>query len=125
VQLAVLGTGPVIPHSRTGRLELLAQTTDARSPLLPDVPTCQEAGFKALSIEQWQGVFFPAGTPPEIVARLQTEIVKALAEPKVRKRFAQNGLEAVGNTREQFAAVVRRDYEKYGRLVRELKITID
>lgn len=125
VQLAVLGAAPLIPHYRTGRLKLLAQTTDARSPLLPDVPTFQEVGFKTLSIEQWQGVFFPAGTPREIVARLHAETVRALAEPKVRERFEQNGLETVGNTPEQFASIVRRDYEKYGRLVRELKISID
>lgn len=125
VQLAVLGAAPLIPHYRTGRLKLLAQTTDTRSPLLPEVPTFQEAGFAALSIEQWQGVFLPAGTAREIVARLHAEIAKTLTEPRTRERFAQSGLEAVGNTPEQFAAVVRRDYEKYGRLVRELNIKID
>jgi tripartite-type tricarboxylate transporter receptor subunit TctC len=125
VQLASLGAAPLAPHHKSGKVKLLAQTTDARSPLLPEVPTYQEMGFGALSIEQWQGVFFPAGTPKETVARLNTEIVKALAEPKVRERFAQNGLETVGDTPEQFAVVVRRDYEKYGRLVSELKISID
>jgi tripartite-type tricarboxylate transporter receptor subunit TctC len=125
VQLASLGAAPLVPYYRSGRLKLLAQTTDRRSPLLPDVPTYQEAGFKELSIEQWQGVFFPAGTPKEIVARLHAGIVKALAEPKVRERFEQNGLEIVGDSPEHFAAVVRRDYEKYGRLVRELQISID
>jgi tripartite-type tricarboxylate transporter receptor subunit TctC len=125
VQLASLGAAPLVPHYKSGKVKLLAQTTDTRSPFLPEVPTYQEMGFKALSIEQWQGVFFPARTPKEIVARLNADIVRALAEPKVRERFAQNGLETVGNTPEQFAAVVRRDYEKYGRLVRELKIRID
>jgi len=125
VQLASLGASPLIQYHKSGKLKLLAQTTDTRSPLLPEVPTYQELGFEALSLEQWQGVFFPAGTPKEIVARLHTEILKSLAEPKVRERFAQNGLETVGDTPEQFAAVVRRDYEKYGRLVRELKIRID
>ncbi len=125
VQLASLGAAPLVPHYQSGKLKLLAQTTDTRSPLLPNVPTYQETGYKALSIEQWQGVFLPAGTAKEIVARLNTAIVNALAEPKVRERFAQNALETVGNTPEQFAAVVHRDYEKYGRLVRELKIKID
>jgi tripartite-type tricarboxylate transporter receptor subunit TctC len=125
VQLASLGAAPLIAHYKSGKLRLLAQSTDRRSPLLPDVPTYQEAGFKDLSIEQWQGVFFPAGTPKEIVARLHAAIVKALAEPKVRERFEQNGLEIVGDSPEQFAGVVRRDYEKYGRLVRELQISID
>jgi tripartite-type tricarboxylate transporter receptor subunit TctC len=125
VQLASLGASPLIPHYKSGRLKVLAQTTGTRSPLLPDVPTYQEAGYSALAIEQWQGVFLPAGTPKEIVTRLHAEIVKALGEPKVVERFAQSGLETVGDTPEQFAAVVRRDYEKYARLVRELKISID
>lgn len=125
VQLASLGAAPLAPHYKAGKLKLLAQTTDRRSPLLPEVPTYQEMGFRALSIEQWQGVFLPAGTPKEIVARLHAEIVKALAEPKVHERFAQNMLETVGDTPAQFGAVVRREYEKYGVLVRELKIRID
>ncbi len=125
VPLASLGAAPLVPHYRSGKVKLLAQTTHTRSPNLPDVPTMEEAGLKGLVIEQWQGVFVPAKTPKEIVARLNTEIVKTLADPKVRARYAQNGLEPVGNTPEQFAAVVLDDYEKYGRLVRELKIRID
>ena len=125
VPLASLGAAPLVPHYRSGKVKLLGQTTHTRSPNLPDVPTLEEAGFKGLVIEQWQGVFVPARTPKEIVARLSAEIVKTLADPKVRERYAQNGLEPVGNTPEQFAAVVRGDYEKYGRLARELKIQID
>jgi tripartite-type tricarboxylate transporter receptor subunit TctC len=125
IQLASLGASPLMPHYKSGRLKLLAQTAEKRSPLLPDVPTYQEAGYPGLAIDQWQGVFFPAGTAKETVARLHGEIVRALAEPKVRERFQQSGLETVGDTPEEFAAVVRRDYEKYGRLVRELKVSID
>ena len=125
IQLASLGAFPLIPHYKSGKLKVIAQSAGTRSPSLPDVPTYQEAGFKPLVIVQWQGVFLPAGTPKEIVARLHAEIVKALAEPKVRERFAQNALETVGDTPEQFAAVVRAEYEKYGRLVRELKISIE
>ena len=125
VPLASLGAAPLVPHYRSGKVKLLAQTTHTRSPNLPDVPTLEEAGFKGLVIEQWQGVFVPAKTPKEIVMRLNAEIVKTLADPKVREHYAQNGLEPVGNTPEQFAAIVRGDYEKYGRLVRKLKIRID
>ena len=125
VPLASLGAAPLVPHYRSGKVKLLAQTTHTRSPNLPDVPTLEEAGFKGLVIEQWQGVFVPAKTPKEIVMRLNAEIVKTLADPKVRELYAQNGLEPVGNTPEQFAAIVRGDYEKYGRLVRKLKIRID
>jgi tripartite-type tricarboxylate transporter receptor subunit TctC len=125
VQLASLGAGPLMPHYKSGKVKLLAQSTHTRSPNLPDVQTYEEAGFKGLVMEQWQGVFVPAKTSKEIVTRLNAEIVKTLADPKVRERYAQNGLEPVGNTPEQFSAVVRDDYEKYGRLVRDLKIKID
>lgn len=125
IQLASLGAAPLTPHYKSGKLKLIAQSTAARSQSLPDVPTYREAGFKSLVVEQWQGVFLPAGTAKEIVTRLHTEIVKALAEPKVRERFAQNSLDTVVDTQQHFAARVREDYERYGRLVRELKISLD
>jgi tripartite-type tricarboxylate transporter receptor subunit TctC len=125
IQLASLGASPVMPHHKSGKVKIIAQSTATRSPLLPEVPTYLEAGIKPLVIMQWQGVFLPARTPKEIVNRLHAEIVKALAEPKVRDRFTQSGLEVIGDTPEEFAQLVRSDYEKYGRLVRELKISLD
>jgi len=125
VQLASLGPGPLIPHYRAGKLKLLAQASSARSPGLPEVPTYEEAGIKGLVLEQWFGVFVPAGTSKEIIGRLNAGTVQSLADPKIRERYAQSGLEPVGGTPERFAAVVRADYDKYGRLVRELKIKID
>jgi tripartite-type tricarboxylate transporter receptor subunit TctC len=125
VPLAVLGAAPLMPYYKSGRVKLLAQTTHARSPSLPDIPTLEELGFADLVIVQWQGVFLPARTPKEIVARLHAEIVKALAEPKVREYFLQNGLEPVGDSQTAFTAVVRTDYEKYGNVLRELKMKID
>jgi tripartite-type tricarboxylate transporter receptor subunit TctC len=89
------------------------------------VPTYEEAGIKGLVLEQWIGVFVPAGTPNQIVARLNAEIVKALSDPKIRERFAEAALEPVGSTPEEFSKLVRTNYESYGRLVRELKIKID
>jgi tripartite-type tricarboxylate transporter receptor subunit TctC len=125
VPLASLGSSPLILYYRSGKIRLLAQTTGTRAPALPDVPTFEEAGFKGLVIDQWQGVLLPAGTPMKIVAHLNAEIVKALSDPKIRERYAQAALEPVGNTPEEFAKVVHDDYETYGRLVRELKIKID
>ena len=125
VPLVSIGAAPLMPYYKSGRVRLLAQTTQARSPNLPDIPTLVELGFSGVVIEQWQGVFLPANTPREIVARLNVEIVKALADPKVREYFSQNGLEPVGNTQAQFAEVVRVDHEKYGRLLPELRIKID
>jgi tripartite-type tricarboxylate transporter receptor subunit TctC len=125
VPLASLGSSPLIPHYKSGKVKLLAQTTTRRAPALPDVPTYEEAGFKGLVVEQWLGVFLPAGTPGEVVARLNAEIVKALADSGIRERYAAAALEPVGNTPAQFAQVVRDDHAKYGRLVRELGIKVD
>jgi tripartite-type tricarboxylate transporter receptor subunit TctC len=70
VKIGSIGAAPLIPHYRAGNVRLLAQTSEARSPSLPEVPTFQEAGIKGLVLDQWFGVFAPAGTPPAIVARL-------------------------------------------------------
>jgi tripartite-type tricarboxylate transporter receptor subunit TctC len=125
VKIGSLGSSPLIPHYKAGKLKLLAQTTKARAPSLPEVPTYEEAGIKGLVLDQWLGVFVPAGTPPEIVARLNAEIGKALADGAIRERYAQAALEPVGGTPDAFAQLVRDDYAKYGRLIRELAIKVD
>ena len=89
------------------------------------MPTYEEAGIKGLVIEQWLGVFVPAGTGSDIAARLNTEIAKALAEPAVRERYAQSALEPVGGTPASFAKLLRDDYDKYARLIRDLKIKLE
>ena len=103
-QPLVLAVHPSLSVSTVGELVALAKTTAARSPSLPEVP---------------------AGTPADIVKRLNTATDRILALPAVRERFAPQGLEAVGGSPEQFAKLYRDDYEKYGRLVKELNIKID
>ncbi len=125
IQVGSLGSSPLIPYYKAGKLKLLAQSTAARAPTLSDIPTYREAGYKSLEIEQWIGVFAPAGTPPEIVARFNAEIGKALADPGIRERYAQAALEPVGGGAESLARLLRSDYEKYGRLVKELNIRIE
>jgi tripartite-type tricarboxylate transporter receptor subunit TctC len=122
VKLGSLGTTPLVPHYKAGTLKLLAQSMQTRSPTIPDVPTFQEAGMKGLVVDQWIGVFVPAGTPPAIAARLNTEIGKALRDDKVRTSLMEQAQDPVGGTPEQFAKLVREDYDKYERLVRELNI---
>jgi tripartite-type tricarboxylate transporter receptor subunit TctC len=121
VALASLGSTPLIPHYKSGALKLLAQSMATRSPSLPDVPTYTEAGIK-LALDQWLGVYVPAGTPPAVTARLNAEINKALAIPAVREVFVQSAQEPVGGTAEQFARLTREDFAKYERLSRELNI---
>jgi tripartite-type tricarboxylate transporter receptor subunit TctC len=122
VKLGSLGSTPLIPHYKAGTLRLLAQSTQARSPSLPDVPTYQEAGIKGLVLEQWLGVFVPAGTPPAIVTRLNTGINKALSEVAIREGFLQSAQEPVGGRADAFSQLVHRDFETYARLVKQLNI---
>src|SRR6202011_2810884 len=110
VKLGSLGSTPLMPHYQAGTLRLLAQSTQTRSSTLPDVPTYGEAGIKGLVLEQWLGVFVPAGTAPEITARLNSEMGKALSNPAVQKSFLDSAQEPVGGTADQFAQLVRDDF---------------
>jgi tripartite-type tricarboxylate transporter receptor subunit TctC len=96
VKVGSLGSTPVIPHYKAGTLRLLAQSSEARSASLPDVPTYQQAGIKGLVLDQWIGVFVPKGTPPAISIRLNVEINKALADTAIRESLAQQAQEPVG-----------------------------
>jgi tripartite-type tricarboxylate transporter receptor subunit TctC len=125
IKLGSLGSTPLIPHYKAGALRLLAQSTLARSPSLLEVPTFQEAGIKELVLDQWLGIFVPAGTPSAIVGRLNAEIDHALADAAIRESFMQSAQEPVGGTAAHFARFVRDEYDKYARLVQELDIKIN
>ena len=86
------------------------------------MPTFQEAGIHGLVLDQWVGVFVPAGTAPAITVRLNAEINKALADTAVRESFLQQAQESMGGTAEQFLQLFRDDYAKYERLIKELNI---
>ena len=122
VQLGALGSTPLIPHYKAGKLLLLAQTTEARSQSLPDIPTFQESGIKGLVLDQWLGVFVPGGTSGPIVARLNGEIGKALADQAIKGNLVSSAMEPIGGSAEQFGKLVRDDFAKYERLVKELNI---
>jgi tripartite-type tricarboxylate transporter receptor subunit TctC len=125
VQLGSLGTTPLIPHYQAGNLNLLAQSMATRSPTLPKVPTFEESGINGLEIAQRIGVFVPAGTPPEIVSRLNKEINVALGDEKIRMSFFDQSLEPAGGAAAQYAKLVREDSDKYARLVKELNVTVE
>jgi tripartite-type tricarboxylate transporter receptor subunit TctC len=125
VKLGSLGSTLLIPHYRAGSLKLLAQSTATRAPSLPKVPTFREEGFTELVLDQWIGAFVPAGTPEAIAARLNAEVNAALSDEGVRKGLADQAQEPVGGTAEAYAGVVRGDWEKYGRLVKDLNTTVE
>ena len=124
IKVASLGSTPLIPHYKAGAVRILAQSTAERSPSLPDVPTYEEAGIKGLVLDQWLGVFVPAGTPPDIVALLAKETDRALQEKAVRDALLKSAQEPVGGTTDQFVKLVHSDYDKYARLVKELGISV-
>jgi tripartite-type tricarboxylate transporter receptor subunit TctC len=124
VKLGSLGTSPLIPYYKTGGLILLAQTMAARSPALPNVPTFREAGIQ-LVVDQRIGMFVPAGTPTEIVNRLNAEANAALRDEKVKRFFNDQAQEPAGGTAEQYIHHVREDSEKYERLVKELNVKVE
>jgi len=125
VPIASLGSTPVIPHHKAGKVKILAQTTKARAPSLPEVPTYEEAGFKGLVIDQWLGAFVPTGTDRAIIQRLAAEFDKALADPVLQERLGKAALQTVGGSTEAFAALVQENYEMYRKLVADLNIRVN
>jgi len=113
------GMPPAMPHVKSGKLRAIAVTTPKRSPAAPEVPTMAEAGIPGFDISNWFGVFAPAGTPNEVLNKLNAEIVKALALPDVKERLASQGAEVVGNTRAEFAAFIAAEMAKYAKLIKE------
>jgi tripartite-type tricarboxylate transporter receptor subunit TctC len=116
---------PVLPHIKSGKLRALAVTTAKRASALPEVPTLDESGLKGFDIGTWFGVLAPAATPRDIVARLNAEMVKVIQSPEFRKRMEEIGAEPIGNSTEQMAQQIKGDTDKFGKLVKEAKVTIE
>jgi tripartite-type tricarboxylate transporter receptor subunit TctC len=115
----IFGTMPaLLQHVRSGKLRPLAVAQPQRSPAAPDVPTTREAGFPSVEVTGWTAIVAPAGTPPDIIARLRDEVVKALNLPEVREFLAKQGAEPVGSTPEAFGAFIRSETAKWGAAVK-------
>jgi len=112
-------TASSLQHVRAGLLRVLAVTTEKRLPELPEVPTIAELGYPSYEISSWQGAFAPAGTPADIVGRLNAEIVQLLKEPEIAARIRREGAEPIGSAPEQFAARFRNEVEKWARVSKE------
>jgi len=115
----------VQPHVKSGRVKPLAVNASTRSPLMPDVPTLSEAGMPQFDRYTWFGMFAPAGTPREIVARVQAETVAALKAPDVLKRFSDVGAEPVGSTPEQFVERIRSDTAKWAEVIKAANVKVE
>jgi tripartite-type tricarboxylate transporter receptor subunit TctC len=122
VQLMFSSMVAIIPHIKAGRLRALAVTGRKRSPLLPEVPTIAESGLPGYEAGSWYGILAPAGTPRDIVMKLNAETVKALKQPEVRERLANEGAEAIGGTPEEFAAHIRAELARMGKMIADGRI---
>jgi tripartite-type tricarboxylate transporter receptor subunit TctC len=116
---------PSVALIKSGRLKALGTSGAKRAAALPDVPTVAESGIPGFSVDNWYGVVGPAGMPKEAIARLNAELVKVLASPDLRERFIADGSEAISSTPEQFAAFIRDEVQKWGKVVREAKVKVD
>lgn len=125
VSMSFIPTSPVLALVREGKLRGLAVTSSTRLPSMPDLPTVAESGYPGYEFTAWQGLLAPAGTPSEIVGRLHLETVKALAMADVRAKYATLGMEPVGNSPAEFAAVIKSDLAKWANVVKVASIKAD
>jgi tripartite-type tricarboxylate transporter receptor subunit TctC len=119
IQLMLENIPSTLPFVKAGKLRALAVTGKKRSPLVPDLPTLDEAGLAGYEIVGWNGLFFPAGTSSGIVQKIHAETVKMLAQPDVKERLATLGAEGVGSSPAEFAAFVRAEMAKWARVVKQ------
>ena len=114
----MFGTGPtVVPHANAGRLRLIATAGGKRSKSLPGLPTVAET-IPGVEVSAWYGVLAPAGTPKEIISKLNAETVKAIADPKVVQQIANVGAEAVSSTPEEFSAYIKAEIARWGKAIK-------
>ena len=115
-----------LPQVKAGKLRAIAVTTVARAPSVPELPTIAESGLPGFDLTTWFGIFAPAGTPPEVVAKLNAEIAKALSAKELAERLAAMGtVPPEDNTPERFAAFVRSEAAKYARVVKDSGARVD
>ncbi|MEY4597842.1 MAG: hypothetical protein RLZZ445_639 [Pseudomonadota bacterium] len=122
VNFATSSTG--IPHIRSGKLRGLAVTGAKRSTAIPELPTVTEAGVKGYQHASWVGMLAPAKTPKQVIERLHAESVKILARNEIRSSFLKQGMEAEGNTPQQFAATISREVDQWLKLVKSAGIKV-
>jgi tripartite-type tricarboxylate transporter receptor subunit TctC len=125
IQMIFEGLGSAASHIRSNSIRALAVTSPKRSPAFPDIPTMAEAGMPGFESISWYGLWAPAGTPPEIVKRLPQEVAKALASPDLAQTWFQQGAEPGGESSEQFARFIRAEIEKWGKVARDNKISVE
>lgn len=116
------GFPPAVPHVRLGKLRALAVTGGKRSPALPDVPTMDEVGLKDFDLSGWFGFFVPKGTPPALISRLNAVITQAVTDADLRASLANQGVETIPGSPQDFARFVANEQRKYGAMIERLNL---
>jgi tripartite-type tricarboxylate transporter receptor subunit TctC len=124
-QAASAGTPPLMPHVKSGKLRIIAVGTAKRLHSIPEVPTVAEQGYPGFETSQWYGLNAPAKTPEAVIQRLAAEAAKAARNPRVLERFAADDAEAVGSTAAEYAAFIRREQDRWSKVVRTAHIKAD
>jgi tripartite-type tricarboxylate transporter receptor subunit TctC len=125
VQLMFPTIPSALPHVKSGKLRGLAVTSRERSPLAPELPTMIEAGIPGYESGTWFGLFYPAGTPQAIVAKLHGEAVRILRLPEVKAQFENQGFDPIGSTPEEFRKFIRDEMEKYARVTKAAGVKVE
>jgi tripartite-type tricarboxylate transporter receptor subunit TctC len=125
VNVAVLGAAAVLPHIKSGKLVALAVSTRQRSPMLPDTPTLAESGAGDIDVPQWSALFAVEGTPAAVITQLRRSVEESLAEPAVKQQFLTLAMESVPTPPEVFTQRMLQDRERWARLIKERKISLD
>jgi tripartite-type tricarboxylate transporter receptor subunit TctC len=125
LQFMFITSSVIVPHIQAGKVRALAVTGAKRIPALPDVPTMIEAGYKDFEISGWDGLVVRAGTPRSVIARLNTELIKAVRSSDVQERFASLGVEPVSGTPQQLSDLIASESTRWGVLVRRVGIKAD
>ncbi len=115
----------IMPHIRSGKVKVIAVSSDRRSPLIPNVPTFAESGYPGLVSYAWYGFFAPARTPKDIIDKLNAEALKAMKQPVFQKVLADTGSEFVGTTPDVFAEFIKAEAAKWSKVVKESGATVD
>lgn len=124
IEMLLTGVSTVAAQVKSGRLRALAVTTDGkRSPVLPDVPSMNEAGISGMTVYSWQGIAARSGTPKEIVNKLHDEVNKAITVPSVRERLIGMGTEPSGSSTEEFTAFVRSEIQRWAGVIKSAGVT--
>ena len=125
VQMSMQAPITVTHHIKSGRLRGIAVTGEARSAVLPDIPTMAEAGLPGVETQTWQAIFAPAGTPKEVVEKLSAEVRRILALPEITARLAGQGVNPMPTTPDEFTALMRSDSAKIAKIIKAANIKIE